>query len=137
LRGERKLEVVVLFTTPPATLFALRSAANLADRLSARIRLVVPHVVPYPLPLDEPAVHPRVLSSRLCAMAHQAGVECAIDIRLCRERWDAVEQALPARALVVIGRRPPWWRFQEWKLGRRLLQDGHQVAYAEERNSCA
>lgn len=76
-RGERKLEVVVLFTTVPATLFALRSAAKLADGLSARIRLVVPHVVPYPLAIDEPAIHPCVLSRRLCAMAHQAGVECA------------------------------------------------------------
>jgi hypothetical protein len=124
------LEVVVLFTTAPATQIALRSAAKLADGLSAKIRLLVPSVVPYPLPLNQPPVSPQVFQRRLRDLAQQASVPCAIDIRLCRDQWDAVVQALTARSLVVIGRRPRWWQRSERKLAERLLRDGHQIAYA-------
>jgi hypothetical protein len=128
-----KLEVVVLFTTLPATQSALRSAAKLADGLSAKIRLLVPSVVPYPLPLNQPPVSPQVLGRKLRDLAQQAEVPCTIDIRLCRDRWDAVGQALSARSLVVIGQKPHWWQRSERKLVDRLLRDGHQLVYAESR----
>jgi hypothetical protein len=130
-QSDQKLCVVVLFTTAPATLLALKSAAKLADGLSARIRVVVPCIVPYHLPLDKPPVDPCVFSRSLCAMAQQAGVDCTIDIRLCREPWTAFRQAIPARSLVMIGVRPRWWDFRERKLGEQLRREGHQVAYAK------
>jgi len=129
--NDGKLEVVVLFTTAPATQFALRSAAKLADGLSAKIRLLVPCVVPYALPLNQPPVSPRVFERKLRDLAQQAEVACLIDIRFCRDQWDAIEQALPARSLVVIGRSPRWWQRSERKLSHKLLRDGHQIAYAE------
>ena len=130
-RSDPKLEVIALLTTSAATLLALQSASKLARGLLARIRLVVPHVVPYPLPIDEPAIRSCVFSRRLCAATQQAGVECTIDIRLCRDREEAIEQALPARSIVVIGRKPQWWRFQDRELIKRLAQKGHQIVFAE------
>ncbi len=125
-----KLEVVVLFTTMPATQSALRSAAKLAEGLSAKTRLLVPIVVPYPLAINQPPVSPRALGGRLRPIAQQAEIPCSIDIRLCRDRWDAVEQALPARSLVLVGQKPSWWKRSERKLVDRLLRDGHQIVYA-------
>lgn len=129
--SNRKRPVVVLFTTPADTLLALRSAAKLADGLGAEIRVVLPCVVPFPLPLDEPPVHCSVLSGRMLALAREAGVACTIDIRLCRDRWTACGQAMPAGSLVLIGRRPRWWEFRERGLGGKLRQEGHHVSYAE------
>ena len=59
---DQGLDVVVLFTTPEATLRALQSAAKFSSGLSPNIRVVVPCVVPYPLALDEPQVRPNALS---------------------------------------------------------------------------
>ena len=50
------LEVVVLHTKISETLHALKTAAQLAQDLSGRIRLLVLEVVPYPLALDKPDV---------------------------------------------------------------------------------
>jgi hypothetical protein len=130
-QSNSSLEVVALFTTEPATVLALQTAAKLASGLSARIRLVVPQVVPYPLPIEEPQANSCVFSRRICAIAGRAGVECMIDIRLCREREVAIEQALPARSIVVIGSRPRWWSFRDRTLLKRLLHEGRQIAYAE------
>jgi len=134
-RSDRTLEVVVLFTTPAATLLALQSAAKLSDGLSAQIRLVVPWVVPYPLALEEPPVKPSVISRKLCEMAHQAGVDCSIEISLCRDRWQAIKQAIPEHSLVMIGAKPRWWEFGKQKLNQQLREEGHQIAYAEGRCS--
>jgi hypothetical protein len=131
--SDGKLEVVVLFTTVEATQFALRSAGKLAEGLSAKIRLLVPSIVPYPLALTQPPVSQKVLGDGLLDIVQQADVPCTIDIRLCRDRCDAIEQALPTRSLVVIGRnpRPRWWQRAERKLAERLIRDGHQIAYAD------
>src|SRR5262249_2335981 len=50
------LSIDVIYTTVEATLVALRRAAWLASKLSARIMLHVLQVVPYPLPLESPPV---------------------------------------------------------------------------------
>jgi len=129
--NDGKLEVVVLFTTAPVTQLALRSAARLADGLSANIRLLVPSVGPYPLALNQPPISSQILSCGLRNIAQQAEVPCTIDIRLCRDRRDTVEQALSAGSLVVIGQKPGWWQRSERTLVDRLLRQGHQLAYAE------
>src|SRR6266849_4711039 len=54
--SKHQLEVAVVFTSAAPTIAALKKAGALADRLSARINLVVPQTVPYPLPLDSPPV---------------------------------------------------------------------------------
>jgi hypothetical protein len=130
-------EVIVLYTTAAAAECALRSAARLADGLSAQVRMLVPCVVPYPLPLDQPDVRPKVLSRSLCDLVLAAEVDCEIDIRLCREPWQAIKQALPARSLVVIGAKPRWWQIRGWLQDRQLRQHGHHIAYAEEGQSHA
>jgi len=129
--GDGKLEIVVLYTTAKATQFALRSAGKLADGLSARIRLLVPSIVPYPLALTHPPISEKALAQSLRDIAQRAEVPCTIDLRFCRDRCDAIEQAIATRSLVVIGTRPHWWQRSERKLAERLLSDGHQIAYAE------
>src|SRR5260370_449279 len=54
--SEHRLEVAVVFTSAAPTIAALRKAGALADRLNARITLVVPQIVPYPLPLESSPV---------------------------------------------------------------------------------
>jgi hypothetical protein len=127
----RHLDVVVLFTTIPGTLEALRSAADLAHGLRARIRLLVPHVVAYPLPLDQPAVQLSVLVRRFIAISQHAEAETTIDIRLCRDPWDAIREALSAPSIVVLGGRRRWWPTREDSMARRLRSEGHHVVLTE------
>jgi len=124
---ERPLEVVVLFTTMAETASALEAASTLAHGLSARVRLLAPQVVPYPLQLNEPAVRPSHVASRLLALAHDAGVDASIEIRLCRETSDALRQSLPAHSIVVLGTRGHWWKPGSGRLGQLLRKQGHHV----------
>jgi len=124
---ERPLEVVVLFTTMDETAAALEAASTLARGLQARVKLLVLQIVPYPLALNEPAVPPSHIASRLLSLAHDAGVEASIEIRLCRETGDALCRSLPAHSIVVLGIRGRWWRPSSGRLGQLLRKQGHHV----------
>jgi hypothetical protein len=128
---EGRLDVAVVFTSPEATLCALKQAGALASRLSARIVLVVPQVVPFPLPLTSPPVLLDFQEERLRSIASQSSVETTVRIYLCRDRWELLETALKPRSLVVVGGRKKWWPTAEKLLARRLRKSGHEVILAE------
>jgi hypothetical protein len=123
------LEVVVLHTTIPATLCALRTAAGLADGLGARIRLLVPQLVPFALPLDSPPIARDFLERRFRTVASDVEVETHVDIRLCRDQWTVLQSALRPHSLVVLGGRGSWWPSAEKRLAQRLRRAGHQVVF--------
>ncbi len=128
------LEIVVLFTDVPSTLAALRTAAQLASGLTARIRLLALECVPFPLPLDEPPVSTRFLRRTLrtliggCTGEAAAGaLDTIVDIQLCRDAWETLRGRLAARSVVVIGKRRRWWPRKEDQLARALRKAGHHV----------
>ncbi len=121
------LAVTVVFTKIPATLRALKMAAELAQNLNGRIRLLVPQVVPYPLPLEKPAVSAEFNRRRLQTLASQGSIDTRVELWLCRDRYDALSRALEPEALVVIGVRRSWWPAAEKALARRLRRKGHEV----------
>jgi hypothetical protein len=121
------LEVTVVFTKVPATLRALKMAAELAHNLNGRIRLLVPQVVPYPLPLERPAVSAEFSRRRLQTLASQGSIDTRVEVWLCRDRSDALCQALKPDALVVIGVRRSWWPATEKALARKLRRKGYEV----------
>jgi hypothetical protein len=121
------LEVTVVFTKVPATLKALKMAAELAHNLNARIRLLVPQVVPYPLPLEKPEVSAEFHRKRLQTLAPHGSIDTRIELWLCRDRFDALSRALEPDALVVMGVRPTWWPTAEKALVRKLRRKGHEV----------
>jgi hypothetical protein len=121
------LDVAVVFTKVPATLKALKMAAELAHNLNARIRLLVPQVVPYPLPLEKPEVPAEFHRKRLQTVASQGAVDTRVELWLCRDRYDALSKALEPDALVVMGVRPTWWPTAEKALVRKLRRKGYQV----------
>lgn len=130
----RKLEVFVLFTDIPATLAALRTAAQLAHGLAASIRLLVLQIVPYPLPLTEPPRNLRFLAGRFRTVVDSCSFETAsrsVDttagIVLCRDACDALNTRLGQSAVVVIGRRSRWWPHREDRWARHLRAAGHHV----------
>ena len=127
----RPLEVVVMFTDVPSTLKALRTAAELANSLSGRIRLLAPQVVPYPLPLDSPPVSREFTERRFQTLASDGSSTALIDTRVelcwCRDRDEALCQALEPEALVVIGVHRSWWPTAEKALARKLRRKGHHV----------
>ncbi|MGD0298263.1 MAG: hypothetical protein ABSE86_14215 [Bryobacteraceae bacterium] len=125
------LEVTVVFTKVPATLKALKTAAELAQNLNARIRLLVPQVVPYPLPLEKPAVPAEFHRKRLQTLASQGSIDTRVELWLCRDRYDALSRALEPEALVVMGVRPSWWPTAEKALVRKLRRKGHDVILVE------
>jgi hypothetical protein len=130
-RAEPKLEVFVLFTDVPSTMSALRTAGQLAEGLSARIRLLALHCVPYPLAVDQPPVSVGFLDQRYRAMTNGCTLETAIEIFLCRDRWEALKSRLHPASVVIVGWRGrwwrPWWLTPEDRLVRKLRAEGHHV----------
>lgn len=131
-----QVEVVVVHTSIPMTLAALKTAATLAKGLSARVRLLVPQVVPYALPLEAPPVPISFTERRFRTVAEKAAVETTVEIVLCRDIARALETLLRPRSLIVVGARNSGWWSRAWpsaemRLARRLRRWGHQVVFAD------
>jgi hypothetical protein len=130
--AEASLEIAVVFTSVESTLSALKAAGALADRLSARITLVVPQIVPYPLPLTNPPVLPDFNERRFRVIVGQSRVETAVRVYLCRDRLETLETVLKPHSLVVIGgRKRWWWPTREEMLAKSLRRSGHEVIFSE------
>jgi len=127
---QASLEVVVLHTTVPGTLEALRTAARLASGLSARIRLLVLEVVPYPLPLHQPDVSLPATRKRFRTLAENAAVETSVDIHLVRDPEKVIDSVLEPHSVIVVGARRSWWPTAGGRMAKRLERQGHQVIYA-------
>jgi hypothetical protein len=127
-----KLPVAVVFTTVPATLAALREAASLADKLNARITLMVPQVVPFPAPLECPPVLREFNEHRFRVLARDVQIEMHVHISLCRDRFEELRLLLPASSIVVLGGHSR--RFlpgRDARLAIRLKQAGYEVIFKE------
>ena len=124
------MEVVVLYTTVPETLKALKTAAHFAHDLSARIRLLVLEVVPYPLPIDQPDVTLPFTQQRFRTLAETASIETKVDVHLVRDPLKTIESLLEPRSIVVLGGRCPWWPTAQGRLAKLLKSTGHMVVYA-------
>jgi len=127
---EATLEIVVLHTTVSETLQALKTAANLAQGLSARIRLLVLEVVPYPLPIDRPNVPLPFTKRRFRTLAANSSVETNIDIHLVRDPDKTIESILEPHSVVVMGAHRSWWPNAHARVAKRLERLGHQVIFA-------
>jgi hypothetical protein len=124
----RNFEVVVLDTTIQGTLSSLKRAAELAEGLGARIRLLVPTEVPYPLDLNSPAVPLGFAKRRFATIASQSRVDTFVDIRIGRDKMRMIEEALDPGSLVVIDQRR--WPSTHWRIAKRLERMGHHVVFS-------
>ncbi len=95
------LEVIVLFTDIPSTLGALRFAAQLAQGLTARIRLLLIQSVPYPLPLDRPQCSMSFVEWQFRSLIDGYPVKSAsrpvattAEVILCRDAWQGLQAGL-------------------------------------------
>lgn len=134
--ADRLLDIVVLHTSGTSTLRALKTAARLAVELSGRVRVVAPRIVPYPLTLNEPQVPVSFTARQLRDLAGQAGVDVSVDIILCRDLITMLPAVLKPESLIVMGEHRSRWRALDWldreyRLGQRLLKQGHQVVFAD------
>jgi hypothetical protein len=126
-----RLNVDVVFTSVPATLTALKKAAELANRLGAHITLLVPQVVPYPMPLQSPPVLLDWNERRFKVIAEQSLVETTVHLYLCRDREATLLKTLRPHSLVVLGGPKRWWPNAEKRLARKLRHAGHEVIFTE------
>jgi hypothetical protein len=130
--GDRWLEISVVFTSVACTLAALKHAAVLADRLHARITLLVPQIVPYPLPLTSPPVLIDWNERLFRVIAEASAVDTTVRVYLCRDSYEALKLVLRQRSRVVVGGRRKWWRYSsEKRLARNLSSAGHEVVFIE------
>ena len=126
------IALTVLFTSVPATLDALRQGARLAHQLGARIRVLVPFVVPYPLDLDKPRVSPEFRLRHFRTVCEDQSVETSIEVRMCRDAQQCIQQTLLPHSLVLIGGRKVLWPFtREKRLAHGLKRAGHEVVFVE------
>src|ERR1041385_7330059 len=129
--AENCLDVSVVFTSPPATVSALKRAGVLASKLSARVTLVVAQVVPYPLPLESPPVLLDFSEKRFAEIDQASPVQTIVRLYLCRDLLQTLKTVLRPRSLVVIGGRKHWWPTRERRLARTLRREGHEVILTE------
>jgi hypothetical protein len=129
--SEYRLDVAVVFTSPAATIAALRHAGSLADRLSARITLMVLQYIPFQFPLESPPVLLDFSEQRFQQIAAASCVETKVQIYLCRDPLETLKGALSARSLVVIGGRRRWWPTREKSMARQLRRAGYEVVFTE------
>ena len=127
---EPKLNISVIFTSVEGTLVALKEAGNLADRLGAKITLVVTQIVPYPLPLTSPPVLLDWSERRFRTIAEDSKVETRVNLYLCRDRVEMLKTALRPSSVVVLGGRKRWWPTSEGRLANVLRRAGHEVIFA-------
>jgi hypothetical protein len=128
---EAGLSIDVVFTSVRATLGALRKAAALADRLNARIHLVVPQVVPFPCPLTSPPTACDFNERRLRIIAGESRIPTTVLIYLCRDPWETLKSVLRPHSLVVVGGRRRWWTTAEDRLAAKLRRSGYDVIFTE------
>ena len=124
--------LTVVFTTIPATLEALKKGAHLARQLGANIRILVPSVVPYPLNVDKPRVSPEFRLRHFRTFCEKQPIDTSIDVRLCRDAGQCVEDGLSPHSVVLIGGRKTWWPLAPEKfMARRMRKHGHEVILVE------
>jgi len=132
LDADSKLPIAVVFTSVPATLAALKAAATMADKLNARITLIVPQVVPFPAPLEIPTVLREFNEHRFQVIARDARVDMAVRICLCRDRLGELRLLLPVGSIVVLGGRSGrLWPGKDARLARNLRRAGYEVVFRE------
>lgn len=133
--SDGRLALNVAFTSGPATVAALRRAAEMAQGLGAHLRVIVPQVVPYGRDLNDPDVGTSFTANRALEAAQNAGVEADVSVVLCRDRAEGLHSALGPDGIVLIGGVSRWWPFPERTLVRRLAALGHKVLFVEGTNN--
>jgi len=124
-------EIWVVFTGSDYIAGALAMAAGIAAVLSAQICILAAQVVPYPLPLADPPVGPEFLERSLLDLAQEFDVDTTVEIYLCRDAAETLNQILPVGATVVIGGRKRWWRTAEQRLADALAQHQRTILFHE------
>jgi hypothetical protein len=133
-RTEREagLQIFVVSTSTESTKAALRKAGVLADKLRARVLVLLARIFPYPLALLRSPVELSFDEERIRRVAAGCPLQTRVLICLCRDEWDSLSMALTPNSIVVLGQRRRWWRTRESKLAQRLRHAGHHVILAEE-----
>lgn len=129
--SDRRLEIVVLFTSQDATAAAINCAAMLLRGLNGRISLLDMESVPHQLSLESPPVSGEFIKQRLLELANTSSVEVTGYVYFCRFPLEAVVSILKTGSLIVIGCRKRWWPTWEGKLAGRLRKAGYQVIVHE------
>ena len=128
---EANLDLYVIFNGLKGAKLALESASALARDLGARITLLVAQVVPYPVPLDQPPVSAGFSERIFAELIRETEAEASVRVYLCRDRKEAIREALAPWSLVMMGSRRRWWPDREQMLAWRLRRDGHHVLFPE------
>lgn len=129
--SDPRLYISVVFTSVEATLVALRTAGSLANKLHARITLIVPEVVSYQLPLNQPPVLHDWNEKRFRVLVAESRVETTVRFYFCRDRYETLARILRPHSLVVIGGKKRWWPTAESRMAGKLRKLGHEVVLAE------
>jgi len=128
--GGNEFEIFVIFTDTPGTLAALRMAGELAGRLDAHLRLLIPYEVPFALPLMMPPVSIALIEERARALVSEIPVDVSAHIYLCRDKYQAARLILKPNSIVLLGGRKRWWGYANRKMAITLKKYGHHVILA-------
>jgi hypothetical protein len=129
-----RLEINLIFTTQPATVYALETVECLARDLGACIRLRAAVVVPFPLAVDESPVSIPFLERSLfdlISRLERDGFDATAHLYFCRDRDRTLPQVLEPNALVVVAGKKRWWPTKTSRLAKALRAQGHRVIFVD------
>jgi|SRR5581483_8394820 len=117
----RTSEVIVIFTTPDATIVALRVAADLGRSWNAPIRLIAPMLLSQ---LESQALRARI--------ANEIDAPVSVIVCLAHRVADLALALFNRHSLIVIGGRQSWWPTRQERMRRALEAQGHRVLFVNE-----
>lgn len=127
LSASKPVEVNVVLGALENTGGILDLAAGLARGIHASLTVHFAQVVPYPLPLKSPPVPVELAERSLLDAASAQAVETSARVYLCRDRMEAIRNALKPESIVILSAKRRWWRTFESRLAQLLIRDGHRV----------
>ncbi len=123
----RPIRLMVPYTDPAATRWALATVGALANGLETSIALVAVQVLPFPAPFYCPSSVHAHLEQQLTELAGECAVPIDVTVVLARDPEEGYLEMLDPGMTVLIATRRRWWRTREEKLARALKRAGHKV----------
>jgi hypothetical protein len=90
--------------------------------------LIAVHTLPYPVPFVCPSLVHAHLVEQLLELAAACTLTVQPQVVLARDRMEGFQYAMPPGSTVLIASHRHFWRTQEEKLARALVEAGHKVA---------
>jgi hypothetical protein len=128
------MSVNVVYSSPEATITALRAAEALTRELNATVHIRAMIAVPRQLAIDSAFTAAQFFYRLISDLVERVGskdCEYVLHIYVCRCRIETLLKVLGPSSILVIGGRRRFWPTAESRLSKAAISAGHSVAFVD------